>query len=73
MKQWTETAKTFLNWIFAAFGIYLIGEELYLFFKKPTNFEESSAEIDFRFVPNVVFCPEPAFDLDIMQSLGFTG
>ena len=73
MKPWTENVKTFLNWIFAGFGIFLIVEELYLFFKRPTNFEERSTKMDFLFVPNMVFCPEPAFDLEVMQSLGYTG
>ena len=73
MHTWTENVKTFLNWIFAGFGIFLIGEELLLFFKRPTNFEESSTKMDFSFVPNMVFCPEPAFDLEIMQNLGYTG
>ena len=73
MQPWTESVKTFLNWTFAAFGIFLIVKEFYLFFQKPTNFEESSTEMDFLFVPNMVFCPEPAFDLESMKSLGFTG
>ena len=73
MQPWTENVKTILNWIFAGFGIFLIGEELLLFFKRPTNFEESSTKMDFSFVPNIVFCPEPAFDLEIMQNLGYTG
>ena len=73
MQPWTESVKTFLNWTFAVFGTFLIVKEFFLFFKRPTNFEESSTGMDFLFVPNMVFCPEPAFDLEIMQSFGYTG
>ena len=73
MQPWTENVKTFLNWIFAGFGIFLIGEELYFFLQRPTDFQESSTEMNFLLVPNIVFCPEPAFDLKILKSLGYKG
>ena len=73
MPPWTESVKTFLNWTFAAFGSFLIIKEFYLYFQRPTNFEESSTKMDFLFLPNMVFCPDPAFDLETMQRLGYTG
>ena len=73
MRPWTEHVKTFLNWIFAGFGLFLIGEELYSFLQRPTDFQESSTEMNFLLVPNIVFCPEPAFDLKILKSLGYRG
>ena len=71
MQPWTENVKTFLNLIFAGFGIFLIGKELHTFIQRPTDIKERSTEMNFLFVPNMVFCPEPAFDLKTMKSLGF--
>ena len=51
----------------------LIFLEFRTFFSKPTSTEQTTTGLSFRLAPQVIFCLQPAFNLETLHQLGFTG
>ena len=51
--------------IFLEFQTFLI--------KKPTSTEQTTADLSFKIAPEILFCLQPAFKLDILNKLGYNG
>ena len=74
MKLLGEKLKSILSWTFALIGIYLIGREFYSFiFIQPTTLEVKTEKMSSKFIPEILFCPEPTFILDAVIASGFKG
>ena len=41
--------------------------------KKPTSTEQTTADLSFKIAPEILFCLQPAFKLDILNKLGYNG
>ena len=51
----------------------LIFLEFRTFFAKPTSIEQTTTGLNFRLAPQVMFCLQPAFNMETLHHLGFNG
>ena len=51
----------------------LIFLEFKTFFAKPTSIEQTTTGLNFRLAPQVLFCLQPAFNMETLHHLGFNG
>ena len=56
-------------------GVVLISHELYTYFvAKPTAVEfKDGIQMTSKYLPEILMCPRPAFNLKAMQQKGFNG
>ena len=63
-----------LNGCSVGLAFVLIFLELQTFFiKKPTSTEQTTTGLNFRIAPQILFCLQPAFRLEVLNSLGYNG
>ena len=63
-----------LNSCSVGLALVLIFLELRTFLiKKPTSTEQTTTDLNFRIAPEILFCLQPAFKLDVLNSLGYNG
>ena len=63
-----------LNGCCVVLAFVLIFLELQTFFiKKPTSTEQTTTGLNFRIAPQILFCLQPAFRLEVLNSLGYNG
>ena len=63
-----------LNFLCVILALVLILLELHTFLvKKPTSTEQTTTDLDFKIAPEILFCLQPAFQLDALNKLGYNG
>ena len=63
-----------LNGCSVGLAFVLIFLELQTFFiKKPTSTEQTTTDLNFRIAPQILFCLQPAFRLEVLNRLGYNG
>ena len=63
-----------LNGCSVGLAFVLIFLELQTFLiKKPTSTEQTTRDLNFRIAPQILFCLQPAFKLETLNSLGYNG
>ena len=63
-----------LKFMFAIMASYLIIETFYTFLiLKPTYTSEEKRQMNVEDFPEIIFCPQPFFDLDALKSRGYSG
>ena len=63
-----------LNGCSVGLAFVLIFLELQTFFiKKPTSTEQTTTDLNFRIAPQILFCLQPAFRLEVLNNLGYNG
>ena len=67
--------KKFANAAMIIVGIVLISIEIHTYFViKPTAVEfKDDIQMTSKYLPEILFCPKPAFNLKAMQQKGFKG
>ena len=51
----------------------LIFLEFRTFISKPTSIEQTTTGLNIRLAPQAIFCLQPAFDMETLHALGFSG
>ena len=63
-----------LNFLCVILALVLILLELHTFLvKKPTSTQQTTTDLDFKIAPEILFCLQPAFQLDALNKLGYNG
>ena len=63
-----------LNGCSVGLAFVLIFLELQTFLiKKPTSTEQTTTDLNFRIAPQILFCLQPAFKLEVLNSIGYNG
>ena len=63
-----------LNGSCVLLAFVLIYLELQTFLiQKPTSTEQTTTELNFKIAPQILFCLQPAFRLEILNNLGYNG
>ena len=64
----------FLQSIVAVFAITLMIQEMYNYHvTKPTSVDKTTTDMKFGFAPEILFCPQPAFQLKHLNDVGYKG
>ena len=63
-----------LNFGCVVLALVLILLELQTFLiKKPTSTEQTTTDLNFKIAPEIMFCLQPAFKLEVLNKLGYNG